>query len=353
MKKLLMFTLILTLLLASSCAPQTQAPAPEPAPAAEPEPAETPAEEEPTPVAEPVDVRVVAMKGPTGMGLVQFMEQADAGELTDNNYTFSLVPGADAITPMLAQSEVDIAAVPANLASVLYNNMEGSVQVVALNTLGVLYVLESGETIQSIEDLQGATINSGGKGTVPEMVLNYILSKNGIDPTSDVTFEWKTEQTENLTALMNEENAIAVMPQPFVTIALGRSDNIRIALDLNEEWDKIQSQEENPSSMITGVVIVRKAFAEEHPEAVSSFLDHYKASVDFVNANVSDAAQLVGQYDIVPAEVAEKAIPACNIVFIEGSEMQEKLSGYLSVLFEQNPKSIGGALPEDDFYFSR
>lgn len=305
------------------------------------------------PTADPVNVRIAAVKGPTAMGMVQFMDQVDSGVLTDNNYTFSIAAAIDEVTPMLAKGELDIAAVPANVSSVLYNNNSAGFQVLAINTLGVLYIVESGNTVQSMEDLRGKTIYASGKGATPEYALNYILSANGIDPTADVTIEWKSEHAECLSALMAQENAIAMLPQPFVTTAQKKSDQIRVALDLTQEWDALQEDNETPSALITGVVVARREFVEQNPDAVSAFLDHYKTSVEYVNSNTDEAAQLVGQYEIVTAEVAEKALPACNITFIEGKEMQEKLSGYLAVLFEQNPRSIGGALPGDDFYFSR
>ena len=303
--------------------------------------------------AAPVDVNVMALKGPTAMGMVEFMSQADTGELTDNNYHFSITAATDEVSAALAQGTTDLAAVPANLASVLYNNTEGGVQVLAINTLGVLYIVESGDTVHSVEDLRGKTIYASGKGNTPEYALNYVLTQNGIDPASDVTIEWKSEQAECLSALMAEENTIAMLPQPFVTTAQTKSENIRVALDLTEEWDEIQAESDAPSTLVTGVVVGRTEFVAEHPEAVSAFLEHYRASVEYVNANADEAAQLVGQYEIVAAEVAQKALPECNIVFIEGVEMKDSLSGYLSVLFEQNPKSVGGALPDDAFYYSR
>ena len=306
-----------------------------------------------TEMADPIDVNVMALKGPTAMGMVEFMNEADSGTITDNNYHFNITAATDEVSAALAQGTTDIAAVPANLASVLYNNTEGGVQVLAINTLGVLYIVESGDTVHSVEDLRGKTIYASGKGNTPEAALNYVLTQNGIDPSTDVTIEWKSEQAECLSALMAEENAIAMLPQPFVTTAQAQSENLRVALDLTEEWDALQADSETPSTLVTGVVVARTAFAEEHPEVVSAFLDRYQESVDYVNSNVEEAAQLVGQYEIVTAEVAQKALPECNIVFIEGAEMKEKLSGYLSVLFEQNPQSVGGALPDDAFYFSR
>ena len=302
-----------------------------------------------TEMADPIDVNVMALKGPTAMGMVEFMNEADSGTITDNNYHFNITAATDEVSAALAQGTTDIAAVPANLASVLYNNTEGGVQVLAINTLGVLYIVESGDTVHSVEDLRGKTIYASGKGNTPEAALNYVLTQNGIDPSADVTIEWKSEQAECLSALMAEENAIAMLPQPFVTTAQAQSENLRVALDLTEEWDAL----DNGSALLTGVVVARTTFVEEHPEVVSAFLDHYQESVDYVNSNVEEAAQLVGQYEIVTAEVAQKALPECNIVFIEGAEMKEKLSGYLSVLFEQNPQSVGGALPDDAFYFSR
>ena len=293
--------------------------------------------------AEPV--RVMALKGPTAIGMIQMMENPGERE-------FSIVGAVDAVGPALIKGEADIAAVPANLASVLYNNTDGAVQVLAINTLGVIYIVDSGDSVHSAEDLRGKTLYASGKGATPEYALNYILAGNGIDPEKDVAIEWKSEHAECLAALMAGEG-VAMLPQPFVTTAQMKADNIRVALDLTEEWDKLQKGQENASAMLTGVVVVRRAFAEENPEAVASFLDDYKASVEFVNGDVAAAAELVGKFDVVPAAVAAKAIPACNIVFIEGDEMETKLSGYLSVLFSQNPKAVGGKLPAEDFYYKR
>ena len=302
---------------------------------------------------EPVDVNVTALKGPTAMGMVQMMDDADNGKIDSENYQFTIAASIDEVTPSISQGETDIAAVPANVSSVLYNKLEGGVQVLAINTLGVLYIVENGDTVQSVADLRGKTIYASGKGATPEYALNYILQENGIDPASDVTIEWKSEHSECVAALAQDPSGIAMLPQPFVTTAQAQNPDLRVALDLTEEWDKIQENAENPSALLTGVVIVRTEFAKEHQEAVSDFMERYKSSVEFVNENVDEAAQLVGNYDIVPAEVAKKAIPACNIVCITGDEMQEKLSGYLAVLNEQNPEAIGGQLPDDDFYYTQ
>lgn len=298
-------------------------------------------------LAEPV-ARVAAMKGPTAMGMVKMM-QDDNGE----TYDFNVIVAIDEINAALVKGELDIAAVPANVASVLYNKTKGQIQVLALNTLGVLYIVENGDTVQSVEDLRGRTIYSAGKGATPEYSLNYVLRQNGIDPEKDVTIEFKSEQAECLSALLANEGSVAMMPQPFVTTAQTKAEGVRIALNMSEEWDKLQQDAENPSAMVTGVVVVRKEFAEKNPEAVSAFLDSYHQSVDFTNANVNEAAKVIASYDVVPEPVAKKAVPYCSIVCIEGAEMHTKLSGYLNVLFEQNPASVGGAVPADDFYFQR
>lgn len=301
--------------------------------------------------AEPVTVRTSALKGPTAMGLVEFMSLADAGELSDNDYQFQIVASPDEVTPLISKGEVDIAAVPANLASVLYNKTEGGVRVIAINTLGVLYICELGDNVHSVADLKGKTIYASGKGSTPEYGLAYVLEKNGLVVGTDVQIEWKSEHAECVQALATSSGpAVAMLPQPFVTTAQAQNDKIRVALDLTEEWDRVQTGDEK-SSMITGVAIVRSAFADENPEAVDAFIGHYVDSVDFVNNNVADAAELVGSYDIVPAAVAEKAIPECNIACVTGEDMAEQLSGYLAVLADQNAKAVGGALPGEDFYY--
>ncbi len=311
---------------------------------------EIPVEEEPTEevVADPVDISVVALSGPTSMGMVHFMNGVDNGDITTNNYSFAIESAIDVVNTKVATGEVDIAAVPANVSSVLYNNTEGKLQVLAINTLGVLYIVENGETVQSIEDLKGKTIYAAGSGATPEYALNKILEANGL--TDDVTVEWKTEQAEVVAAIAAEENAIAMLPQPFATTALTSNENLRVALNLTEIWDN----SEIDGTLITGVVVANKEFVEQNPAAIEDFMTHYETSVNYINENVEDGAALVVQYGILPAEpVAVAAIPHCNINFIYGDEMKTLLSGYLQVLFDQNPASVGGALPDDAYYYAR
>ena len=281
------------------------------------------------------------------MGMVQMMR--DESE----NYEFTLAASADEVTPKLIQGQIDIAAVPANLASVLYNNTEGAVRVLAVNTLGVLYIVERGESIRSIEDLRGRTIYTAGKGSTPEYALNYILSGNGIDPASDVTIEFKSEHAECLAALLNDSSAVAMLPQPFATVAQTKAQDMRIALDLTGEWNALQEGSENSSAMITGVVVARADFIDQNPDAVAAFMADYAESVRFTQENIPEAASLIGEYGIFEAAVAEKALPFCNITFIAGEEMRTMLGGYLAELHAQNPASIGGKLPAEDFYFAQ
>lgn len=300
---------------------------------------------------EAADVNVAALKGPTAMGMVKLMSDSDNGDTGANHYNFTIAASADEITPQLVQGKIDIAAVPANLASVLYNKEGVNVSVLAVNTLGVLYIVENGDSVASVADLKGKTIYASGKGATPEYALNYMLTANGIDPQKDVTIEYKSEHSECAAALAANENAVAMLPQPFVTVAMSKNENIRIALDLTEEWEKVSGDGDTKASLITGVVIARNEFIEEHPEAAALFMEQYEASVQYVTSNQAEAAQLIGAYDIVTAEVAEKALPYCNITFIAGDEMKEKLGSYLGILYEQNPAAVGGALPNDDFYY--
>ena len=230
---------------------------------------------------EPVEVNVTALKGPTAMGMVSLMDDVDNGKVDSENYKFTIAASIDEVTPAISQGETDIAAVPANVASVLYNKLEGGVQVLAVNTLGVLYIVENGDTVQSAADLKGKTIYASGKGATPEYALNYILQQNGLDPAADVTIEWKSEHSECVAALAQDPSGIAMLPQPFVTTAQMKNPDLRVALDLTEEWDKVQEDAQEPGALLTGVVVVRTEFAKENPEAMSDFLERYKASVDF------------------------------------------------------------------------
>ena len=305
------------------------------------------------PAAEQTTIKIAALKGPTSMGMAKMIH--DQKDLETKAYDIEVLNAVDEVISKVATGEVDIAAVPSNVSSALYNKTEGKIVTLAINTLGVLYVVENGDTVQSVADLKGKTIYSSGKGATPEYALNYILKGNGIDPEKDVTIEYKSEHAECLAALTNDKNGIAVLPQPFVTVAQTKNDALRVALDLTKEWNavtELRSDIKN-GTLITGVIVAQKEFVEQNPELVKTFLEEYKKSIEFTNSNVDEAAAFIGEADIVPEPVAKKAIPECNITYIDGAEMKELLSGYLNVLFEANPKSIGGTLPGEEFYYAQ
>lgn len=292
-------------------------------------------------------IRIAGMKGPTSIGLVGVMEN-NGQDPNGNEYEFTLAGAADEITPKLIKGDLDIAAVPANLASVLYNKTEGKIKLLAVNNLGVLYIVSKGESVDSLESLRGKTILATGKGTTPEYTLRYILSKNGIDPDNDVTLDFKSEATEVVAAMSKSETAIAMLPQPYVTVASNKIEGLETVIDLNEEWGKLNDGD----GIVTGVIVVRSEFAEENPELIKKFLEEYKSSIDGVNKDAAATAKLVVKHGIFENEaVIEKAIPYCNITYIAGEAMKTPVGNYLGVLYEQNSQSVGGKLPEDDFYY--
>lgn len=308
---------------------------------------EQPSETDVQPVAEDVVIKLGGMTGPTAMGMVKLLSDNDKGEAA-NEYSFELAGSADMLAPKLITGELDIAAIPANLASVLYNKTNGGIRVLAVNTLGVLYMVEKGDSVSTLADLAGKKLYATGQGAAPEYALRYILTQNGIDPDKDVEIEFHAEPAEVVSLMAADETAIAMLPQPYVTVAKGKIDGLRTVLDITEEWEKLGSD----SMCLTGVVVAQSSLIDGHPDQIERFLAEYMASTEFTNANVSEAAALCEQYGVIKAAVAEKAIPECNITFIAGDEMKAALSGYLSVLAEQNPAAVGGKLPEDDFYFA-
>ncbi len=293
--------------------------------------------------AEPAEgpVRVASLKGPTTMGLSRLMQDE-----SDGDYSFTVAGTADEIAPALAKGEVDIALIPCNLAAVLSQKMDGGLQVAAINTLGVLYVVEAGDTVRSLADLAGKTLLSTGKGTTPEYALNYVLRRNDIDPESDLTIDYRSEATEVAAALQAGTATLALLPQPFATAAMAQNPELRVALSLTDEWTKVGEG----SQLITGVVAVRRAFAKAHPDLLTKFLTDYAASTRYVNAHPDEAAVWIENLGIAKAAVAEAAIPACNIVYIDGATMRDQIKGYLKALYDQNPASVGGELPDDTFY---
>lgn len=296
--------------------------------------------------AERATVRLTALKGPTAMGMVKLLADNEAGQ-TSNRYEFNMASSPDEVVPKLMQGEVDIAAIPSNLASVLYNKSEGKIQAAAVNTLGVLSIVTTDPAVKTWSDLKGKTILATGKQTVPELTIRTLLKKNGLDPDKDVTMDWKTEPTE-VVGVLSKTGGIAMLPQPFVTVAQTKVEGLEIVLDLTDEW-KLAAENE----MVTGVVVVRKEFAEANKAALDLFLTEYASSINFIIENVEEGATLVEKYDIVKAPIAKKAIPKCHLKFLSDAEMKVAVSSYLQLLADEDPKTVGGSLPADDFYYAK
>lgn len=295
-------------------------------------------------------LRVGSLKGPTSMGLVSLMDKASRGE-SKGNYEFTMVTDASELVAKMVSGDLDIALVPANMASILYQKTNHGVNVLDINTLGVLYVVAADDSITGIADLKGKTIYMTGKGTTPDYVFNYLLSANELS-SSDVTIEYKSEAAEVAAVLKETPDAIGLLPQPFVTVAMAQNESLKMVLDLTAEWDKVQSEE--GGSLVTGVTVCRsELFADDDAaDSIRLFMEEHKESAEFANANVEEASQLVAAAGIIEkAPVAAKALPYCSITYIDGTEMKEKLSGYLNVLFEQDPSSVGGQLPDKPFYY--
>lgn len=292
---------------------------------------------------------IVGLKGPTSMGMVKvFEELKPLSDLVDVKY--DIVSAPDVITAGLLNGEVTIAAVPTNLAAVLYSKTEGNIRMLALNTLGVIHIVaDKAENINSLADLKGKTLVTSGKGTVPEYVLNYLLEANGIIPGKDITIEYRSEHSEVATLAITGDAKITLLPQPFVTIVTGKNPNMELAVDLTEEWKKVAPA---GSELAMGCIISTAEFAETYPQEVETFLQAYEESINWVNDNPVAAAELIVEFGILPdVDTAKRAIPESNIKYFYSQDSKDILNGFYSVLFEFDPKSIGGVIPGDDFYF--
>lgn len=302
-----------------------------------------------------IDISVAALKGPTGIGMVKLMADNDGGS-TVNHYQFQVFDSPDNAVAAVSSGEVQVAAVPVNVAASLYNKTNGNVQVAAVNTLGTLFILENGDTVQSVADLKGKKLYVSGQGATPEYVLDYILTSNGLDPEKDVDIEFVADHATLATMMAAGQADLALLPQPNVTTVLAQAQNVRIALDMTKEWDSANEKNGKQGQLSMGCIIVNREFAEKNKAAMNQFLDEYKASVEYVTdeANLDTVAQMCEERGIIPkAAIAKKAIPNCNIVYIEGAEMKQNMQANLQILFDANPKSIGGKMPDDTFYYAR
>lgn len=294
-------------------------------------------------------VNIAALKGPTGIGMSQLMEKNEKGESL-NNYNFTLAGSPDEIVAKIVNGEIDIAAVPTNLASSIYNKTNGDIKVAAINTLGVIYILENGNEINSLKDLNNKTIYISGKGSVPEYVFKYILDKNNIN--ADI--QYKTEHAELANLMAAGEVEICMLPEPYVTSVLMNNKNTSIAVNLTDEWKNIEITQDNPAELAMGCIVVRREFIKKNKADFDNFLDEYKTSTEFANQNIEETAKLTEKFGIMPkAEIVKAAIPNCNIVYIDGNEMTNSLKLFYNILFEQNNASIGGRIPDDEIYYKR
>ena len=289
-------------------------------------------------------VNIVTLKGPTGMGMVGLMKDSASDY---NDYNITLTANPTDIVGFIADGSVDIAACPLNLAATLYKKTNGGIKLVAINTLGVLYIVENGKTVENISSLKGKTIVASGQGATPEYILNYLLERNGIDPEKDIDIEWKSEHSEVATLIASGKADIALLPEPNVTAVTMQNKDVRTAIDMTEEWKNVSD-----SQLAMGCIIARTEFVDKNAESLNIFLEEYKKSVDTVNENSDDVCSLIAEKGIVPsATVAKKAIPNCNIVCMTGNDMKLTASDNFSVLFKADPKSVGGELPNDGIYY--
>lgn len=295
---------------------------------------------------EKTKVKIVALKGPTGIGLVNLMNDAEQN-LTGNDYNISIVGDPSEAAAKLAGVDADIALLPTNMSSILYNKTSGAVNIAAINTLGVLYLLSNNVEINNINDLKGKTVCLTGQGATPEFAFSYILRQNGLKPGEDVKLEYKAEHSELATLMISGKIDLGILPEPFVTQVVEKNRDIKAALDLAEEWYKAN----NDSLLAMGCIAVRKEFINKQKKALDMFLDEYKISSEHAKNDIVNTAYLCDKYGIMQKEIAQKAIPKCKIVFIKGKDMKDNVKCFLNELFEFDPKSIGGKLPDEEFYY--
>ena len=301
-------------------------------------------------------INVYTLNGTTGFGMAKLMNDAKAGT-TAEKYNFSVQTDASAVTSALLNGSADIAALPTNAAANIYNKSEGGVVVLAVNTLGCLYLLTNqNATVNTFADLQGKTVYVPAQN--PTFIFTYLCQQNGLEVGKDITIDSTTYAQP--AALKDAVAAglveIAVLPEPMVTIAINTAKSanngtvITNAMDLTAEWNKVSAA----GSLVQGCVVVRRAFLEQYPEAVENFLKEYKASIEYLSANIDSASQMIVDNGIFTnAGVAKKALPNCNVCFLDGAAMKAAMETYLGILNGIAPASIGGKLPAADFYYAK
>lgn len=294
-----------------------------------------------------VKINIGSLKGPTTIGILNLMEQCEKdGE--NSQYTFTMATTADELLPKMISKELDIALIPANVASILYNKTNGGIVVLDINTLGVLYAVSADTDIKDIADLRGKDIFVTNKGTTPDYCLQFLLEANGIG-LDEVNIEYKSEAAEVAALLAENDDAVGILPQPFVTVATAKSEKLKSVINLSDAWDKAA---EGSSRLVTGVTVVRKDFLLENKEAVELFMERQKESVNLAVTDLDTTAELIAEKGIIEKpEIAKKALPACNIVYIDKNDMKSALQGYIEALAQKDIKSVGGKIPDEDFYY--
>lgn len=293
------------------------------------------------PETEKSTINIGLLKGPTGMGAAYLLENNENGT-SEAVYKTTLAGSPDILTSGLIDGSLDICALPTNAASVLYNKTQGKVKLLAVNTLGVMYIMSSDDSVKTLKDLSGKTVYSSGQGSSTEYVLKYLLTKNNIE---DVNIEYASEHAEVLAAAVAGRYDTVLLPEPFVTQLTLKDAGFVNVIDITYEWAKLGG-----GLLTMGCVAVRTEFADENPSDVQAFLSDYVSSVGYVNSDINAAAALIEKYEIASAAVAEKALPNCNITLIKGEEMKNSVSAYLQVLADYDMSSVGGKMPGDDFW---
>ena len=304
---------------------------------------ETPMPEEPA--SEPVNVTIAGLKGPTSIGMIKMIDEK---ALKSDKYNVEYIQESapDSLTGKIINGDIQISSVPINLASVLYNKTQGKVQLLAVNTIGNLYIVGT-EDISSVSQLEGKTLGMSAKGSTPDFAMNYILKQAGLEGKTELNYA--LDHATLAQSVIAEDTRVALLPQPFVTQTTLKNPNVKMLIDLNEAWNDATG---GKSELFTGCIIINKEFAENNPEFVDEFLKQYENSVNWVLKNQKEASVLTAKHEIMPdAVLVEKALPYCGITFRKAAEAKESLNNFYQILFDSNPASVGGSMPDDEFYF--
>ena len=296
--------------------------------------------------AEKTTMKIAAISGPTGMCMVSLMEETALGN-AKHDYKFTVVTDPTQIVGKITSKEFDIAAVPTNMASAIYQKTSGGISVLALNTSGNLFIIEKNNTVSKIADLKGKTVYATGQGANPEFILNYVLKKNGLTVGTDVKVQYVADAKALVGVFKQNSDAILLAPQPAAASILGAIKGSKTVIDMTKEFENAAGKK-----MYMGCIVVRNEFLEQNELAVKEFLKEYEASVNVILNDVEKGAALCEKYEIIPqAAVAKRAIPTSGVCFVAGAEMKTALQEYLSICLAEMPKLIGGKLPGEEFYF--